>query len=82
MIAEKELITIAKDALHLVAQISQGGLRDAESLLDQLSLLAGEVTVDRVWDLVGAVPEQEFDGHWLKRSPPATPKPYLTTRAD
>ncbi len=60
MIAEKESIAIAKDALHLVAQISQGGLRDAESLLDQLSLLAGEVTVDRVWDLVGAVPEQDL----------------------
>ena len=62
MIAEKENISIAKDALHLVAQISQGGLRDAESLLDQLSLLAGEVTVDRVWDLVGAVPEQDLMG--------------------
>ena len=60
MIAEKESISIAQDALHLVAQISQGGLRDAESLLDQLSLLAGEVTVDRVWDLVGAVPEQDL----------------------
>ncbi|PSB16484.1 DNA polymerase III subunit gamma/tau [Phormidesmis priestleyi ULC007] len=62
MIAEKESISIAKDALHLIAQISQGGLRDAESLLDQLSLLAGEVTVDRVWDLVGAVPEQDLMG--------------------
>ncbi len=62
MIAEKENISIAKDALHLVAQISQGGLRDAESLLDQLSLLAGEVTVDCVWDLVGAVPEQDLMG--------------------
>jgi len=60
MIAEKESISIADDALHLVAQISQGGLRDAESLLDQLSLFAGEVTVDRVWDLVGAVPEQDL----------------------
>ncbi len=62
MIAEKESIAIAQDALQLVAQISQGGLRDAESLLDQLSLLAGEVTVDRVWDLVGAVPEQDLMG--------------------
>ncbi|MCY7273353.1 MAG: DNA polymerase III subunit gamma/tau [Phormidesmis sp. CAN_BIN44] len=60
MIAEKEGISIADDALHLVAQISQGGLRDAESLLDQLSLFAGKVTVDRVWDLVGAVPEQDL----------------------
>jgi DNA polymerase-3 subunit gamma/tau len=62
MIAEKEGIAIAPDALQLIGQISQGGLRDAESLLDQLSLLDGEVTVDRVWDLVGAVPERDLMG--------------------
>jgi DNA polymerase-3 subunit gamma/tau len=60
MIAEKEQIPIADDALYLIAQISQGGLRDAESLLDQLSLLSGDVTVERVWDLVGAVPERDL----------------------
>lgn len=60
MIAQKEQIPITDEALYLVAQISQGGLRDAESLLDQLSLLAGDVTVDRVWDLVGAVPERDL----------------------
>lgn len=59
-IAQKEQIPITDDALYLVAQISQGGLRDAESLLDQLSLLSGDVTVDRVWDLVGAVPERDL----------------------
>ncbi|KAM3095034.1 DNA polymerase III subunit gamma/tau [Phormidesmis sp. 146-12] len=62
MIAEKEGIAIAPDALQLIGQISQGGLRDAESLLDQLSLLDGEVTVDRVWDLVGTVPERDLMG--------------------
>ncbi|MEP0919342.1 DNA polymerase III subunit gamma/tau [Leptolyngbya sp. DQ-M1] len=60
MIAEKEGIAIAEDALYLIAQISQGGLRDAESLLDQLSLLSGDITVERVWDLVGAVPERDL----------------------
>lgn len=60
MIAQKEQISIADDALYLIAQISQGGLRDAESLLDQLSLLAGNITVERVWDLVGAVPERDL----------------------
>ncbi|MGG6266340.1 DNA polymerase III subunit gamma/tau [Leptolyngbya sp. AN03gr2] len=60
MIAEKEQIAIADDALYLIAQISQGGLRDAESLLDQLSLLAGDITTERVWDLVGAVPERDL----------------------
>ena len=59
-IAREEAIAIAESALQLVAQISQGGLRDAESLLDQLSLQADEITVDTVWDLVGAVPERDL----------------------
>ncbi|MBF2002890.1 MAG: DNA polymerase III subunit gamma/tau [Synechococcales cyanobacterium M58_A2018_015] len=59
-IAAKEAIDLTPDAIQLVGQISQGGLRDAESLLDQLSLLEGPVTVDRVWDLVGAVPERDL----------------------
>ncbi|MDZ8085532.1 MAG: DNA polymerase III subunit gamma/tau [Nostoc sp. DedQUE12b] len=59
-IAFKENIHISDDAVTLVAQLSQGGLRDAESLLDQLGLLAGEVTPERVWDLVGTVSEQDL----------------------
>ena len=59
-IASQENINIAPDAVTLVAQVAQGGLRDAESLLDQLSLLPGEVTVEKVWDLVGAVPERDL----------------------
>ncbi|WP_392479843.1 DNA polymerase III subunit gamma/tau [Nostoc sp. C110] len=61
-IASKESIYISPEAVTLVAQLSQGGLRDAESLLDQLGLLAGEVTPDRVWDLVGTVSEQDLLG--------------------
>ncbi|MBT9316536.1 DNA polymerase III subunit gamma/tau [Leptothoe spongobia] len=59
-IAQQETIAIAPDALQLVAQLSQGGLRDAESLLDQLGLLDGEITIDSVWDLVGAVSERDL----------------------
>ncbi|MHC5744392.1 MAG: DNA polymerase III subunit gamma/tau [Nostoc sp.] len=59
-IASFENIHISHDAVTLVAQLSQGGLRDAESLLDQLGLLAGEVTPERVWDLVGTVSEQDL----------------------
>ncbi|TYQ25356.1 DNA polymerase III subunit gamma/tau [Pseudanabaena sp. UWO310] len=59
-IAANENINIHMEALTLVAQIAQGGLRDAESLLDQLSLLDGEITVEAVWDLVGSVPEQDL----------------------
>lgn len=59
-IAATESINIAESAIQLVAQISQGGLRDAESLLDQLSLQTDEITVETVWDLVGAVPERDL----------------------
>ncbi len=43
-----------------MAQRAQGGLRDAESLLDQLSLLAPPIEASAVWDLLGAVPEEEL----------------------
>ncbi|MFM7642216.1 MAG: DNA polymerase III subunit gamma/tau [Cyanobium sp.] len=59
-IAEQEAIGITPDALRLVAQRAQGGLRDAESLLDQLSLLPPPVETEAVWELLGAVPEQEL----------------------
>lgn len=59
-IAEEESIPIQPEALHVVAQRAQGGLRDAESLLDQLSLLPGPIEAESVWDLLGAVPEQEL----------------------
>ena len=59
-IAEQEEIAITPEALHLVAQRAQGGLRDAESLLDQLSLLPAPIEAAAVWDLIGAVPEEEL----------------------
>jgi DNA polymerase III subunit gamma/tau len=59
-IAKIEQIEIPSVSVTLIAQIAQGGLRDAESLLDQLSLLDGEITPDRVWDLIGSVPEQDL----------------------
>ena len=60
MIATREAIPIEPEALHVVAQRAQGGLRDAESLLDQLSLLPGPIKAEAVWELMGAVPEQEL----------------------
>ncbi|MFL0769328.1 MAG: DNA polymerase III subunit gamma/tau [Prochlorococcus sp.] len=59
-IAEQEQIQIKPEALHVVAQRAQGGLRDAESLLDQLSLLPPPIEANAVWELLGAVPEQEL----------------------
>lgn len=61
-IADLEGIAIKEEAITLVAQIAQGGLRDAESLLDQLSLLPTQIDVEQVWDLVGSVPERDLLG--------------------
>ncbi|MBE9048180.1 DNA polymerase III subunit gamma/tau [Pleurocapsales cyanobacterium LEGE 10410] len=59
-IADAEQIAIAEEAITLIAQLANGGLRDAESLLDQLSLLPETITAAKVWDLVGAVSEQDL----------------------
>ncbi len=59
-IASIEGIEITDEAITLVGQIAAGGLRDAQSLLDQLSLLPGKITPEKVWDLVGAVPERDL----------------------
>ncbi len=60
MIASKEEIEISPEALQLIAQRAQGGLRDAESMLDQLSLLPQPIKAASVWDLLGTVPEEEL----------------------
>ena len=60
MIASREAIDIEQSAIDLVAQKAEGGLRDAESMLDQLSLLPKPIKINAIWDLLGAVPEQEL----------------------
>lgn len=48
-IAEKENIKTAHDALHLIAQKADGGLRDALSIFDQLvSFSGGELSYENV----------------------------------
>ena len=59
-IATKEEIDITSEGISLVAQLSNGGMRDAQTLLDQLGLLSGTITPEKVWDLVGAVSEQDL----------------------
>jgi DNA polymerase-3 subunit gamma/tau len=49
------------DALELIAQLADGGMRDAESLLDQVLAYAGErVTADGVREAVGLADEAEI----------------------
>jgi len=59
-IAKKEKIVINEEAISLIAKHSQGGLRDAESLLDQVSLLPPPITQSNIINLIGAVPEEEL----------------------
>ena len=59
-IAAKEQIVIDEEAISLIAKHSQGGLRDAESLLDQVSLLPPPISQSNIINLIGAVPEEEL----------------------
>jgi DNA polymerase-3 subunit gamma/tau len=59
-IAREEKIDITAEAIAIIAQLANGGLRDAESLLDQLSLFSETIVPTKVWDLIGAVPERDL----------------------
>ncbi len=59
-IAKKEDIVINKEAISLIAKHSQGGLRDAESLLDQVSLLPPPITKANIVNLIGSIPEEDL----------------------
>ena len=58
---EKEGVTLAEDALAMIARAADGSMRDALSLTDQvISIGEGTVTSDRVREALGLVPEDEF----------------------
>ena len=61
-IANKEYITFEDIALKLIAKRSNGGMRDAQSLLDQLSLLPQGIDKNSVEELIGEVSENELLG--------------------
>ncbi|XP_064982176.1 protein STICHEL-like [Musa acuminata AAA Group] len=56
----KENLDVELDALNLIALNSNGSLRDAEIMLDQLSLLGKRITSSLVIDLVGVVPGEKL----------------------
>jgi DNA polymerase-3 subunit gamma/tau len=58
-IAEKEKITLEPAAAHAIARGAEGGLRDAESMLDQLVAFCGDkVTEADVLDVFGFTSKQ------------------------
>ena len=55
-ICQKENINYEEEALRLIALYSEGGLRDAESLLGQLSVIGDRnITKDLVEEIIGVV---------------------------
>ncbi len=55
-ICQKENINYEEEALRLIALYSEGGLRDAESLLGQLSVITNKnITKKEVEEIIGAV---------------------------
>lgn len=52
-IAQQEQIALAPDAAQLIAKISDGGMRDAISLLDQCAAVAEEITAAVVSESAG-----------------------------
>lgn len=52
-ISDCEKINITDDALSTIAKNSAGGMRDSIALLDQLSVLDGEISTDDINNLLG-----------------------------
>src|SRR5438132_1579923 len=69
-IARKEKITLEPAAAHAIARGAEGGLRDAESMLDQLVAFCGETIAEAdVLNVFGFTSEQtvvDLTGHVLR----------------
>jgi DNA polymerase-3 subunit gamma/tau len=60
-IAKAEEIKIDADALELIAAAAEGSLRDAESLLDQVSALGEKITLNKCEELLGRTGFQKVE---------------------
>lgn len=60
-IAQELQVVAEEDALRLIAQRAEGGLRDAESLFDQiLAFEEGPLTVSSVTGILGLMPQEVY----------------------
>ncbi|KAL6964514.1 hypothetical protein U1Q18_035565 [Sarracenia purpurea var. burkii] len=59
-ISADENLDVESDALDLIALNADGSLRDAETMLDQLSLLGKRITSSLVNELVGVVSDEKL----------------------
>ncbi|XP_042006675.1 protein STICHEL-like 2 [Salvia splendens] len=60
LICKEEGVEIDEDALNFVASKSNGSVRDAETMLDQLSLLAKNITMSLVYEVNGVISDAEL----------------------
>ncbi|GAA0407304.1 DNA polymerase III subunit gamma/tau [Paenibacillus motobuensis] len=61
MICEQEGITAEEDAIQYICRLSDGGMRDALSILDQIaSFTDGHVSYEQVMSLTGGIPSKQF----------------------
>ncbi|XP_075094725.1 protein STICHEL isoform X2 [Nicotiana tabacum] len=59
-ISSDEDLDVESEALDLIALNADGSLRDAETMLDQLSLLGKRITTSLVNDLIGVVSDEKL----------------------
>ncbi|CAK9195803.1 unnamed protein product [Sphagnum troendelagicum] len=59
-LAVKESLAVDEEAFSIIASRADGSLRDAEVMLDQLSLLDTTISSDMVRELAGLVPENKL----------------------
>ncbi|KAI9174291.1 hypothetical protein LWI28_015133 [Acer negundo] len=59
-ICVEEALDFDQIALDLIAAKSNGSLRDAEMMLDQLSLLGNRITMSLAYELIGTVSDDEL----------------------
>jgi DNA polymerase-3 subunit gamma/tau len=60
-VCDQERISIDKEALHYIARLSDGGMRDALSLLDQAASFAtGEIQLADILSITGGIASDQF----------------------
>lgn len=60
-ICQEEDITFEDDAVSYIARLSDGGMRDAISILDQISSFTdGHITYEQVLNMTGGIPSSQF----------------------
>lgn len=64
-IAKEEGIKVDEEALALIAEHSEGGFRDAISLLDQVRNTSGNVSADSVLESIGAPSAGKLKALWV-----------------